>query len=235
MEALNATARKVLEEMHLMEARLTEQIAGRCDGIEQRVEQRCDEIYQHFTHHYDTIHQQVDVTAQRDEERILALELLKTDINIWKPDLTKNVDDLSLEMARVGKFLEREFRPTAYDQPGIFGPYELASVRPAASLYHADGHSAAASNYTIGIVSQGHVALRLISRSRVCSLRTRLASLVSWLSNIIHMSCLGSYNVLQWVVYLNLLSLDSMVLNHNHGSQNVKNTLRCMRLSIVCG
>lgn len=139
MEAPIATTRKVLKEMHLMEARLTEQIAGCCDGIEQRVEQRCDEIYQHFTHRYDTIHQQVDVAALRDEERILALELLKTDINTWKPDLTKNVDDLSLEMARVGKFLEHEFRPTAYDQPGIFGPYELASVRPAASLHHADG------------------------------------------------------------------------------------------------
>lgn len=122
-----------------MEARLTERIAGRCDGIEQRVEQRCDEIYQHFTHRCDTIHQQVDVAALRGEERILALELLKTDIDIWKPDLTKKVDDLSLEMARVGKFLEREFRPTASDQPGNFGPYESASVRPAAGLHHADG------------------------------------------------------------------------------------------------
>jgi hypothetical protein len=230
MEAPNATAHNVLEEMHLMEARLTEQIAGRCDGLEQRVEQQCDEIYQHFTHRCDTIHQQVDVAALHDEERILELELLKTDINIWKPDLTKNVDDLSLEMARVGKFLEREFCPTAYDQPGIFGPCAQLPVSTTPT-----GLSAAASNFTTGIVSLGHVALRLISRSRVRSLRTRLACLVSWLSNIIHFSCLGSYNVLQWVVYLNLLSLDSMVLNHNHGSQNVKNTLRCMRLSILCG
>lgn len=109
METADATARRVLEEMQLMEARLTEKIAGRCEGMQQRVEQRCDELHQHFTHRCDTIHQQVDVAALRGEERLMSLELLKTEVDVWKPEITKKVDDLSLEMARVGKFLEREF------------------------------------------------------------------------------------------------------------------------------
>jgi hypothetical protein len=139
METADATARMVLEEMQLMEARLTEKIAGRCEGMQQRVEQRCDELHQHFTHRCDTIHQQVDVAALRGEERLMSLELLKTEVDVWKPEITKKVEDLSLEMARVGKFLEREFRPHVVDQPGIFGPYQSASARPPGGIHHADG------------------------------------------------------------------------------------------------
>jgi hypothetical protein len=38
MEAANAAIRKVLEEMHLMEARLTEKISGCCDDVERWID-----------------------------------------------------------------------------------------------------------------------------------------------------------------------------------------------------
>jgi hypothetical protein len=117
----------------------SQQIFGHYDSIDQWVEARCEEVYQHFTHSCDSIHQQVDVAALCGEERLIALELMKTNVEVWKPDLAKKVEDLTLEMLKVGKFLEREFRPTNFDQPGIFGPYELAPPRPSARFDHANG------------------------------------------------------------------------------------------------
>jgi hypothetical protein len=49
MDSFDATARKVLDEMRLMEARLTKKIASRCDSVERRVDTRCDELHNHFT------------------------------------------------------------------------------------------------------------------------------------------------------------------------------------------
>jgi hypothetical protein len=54
MDLFDAIACKVLDEMRLMEARLTEKIVGRCDGVERRVDARCDELHSHFTASYYT-------------------------------------------------------------------------------------------------------------------------------------------------------------------------------------
>lgn len=81
----------------------------------------------------------MDVAALRGEERLIALELMKTEADMWRPDLEKRVDDLELEVTRVNKFLERERRQPAFDKPGLFGPHASASVRPPAGFPHADG------------------------------------------------------------------------------------------------
>jgi hypothetical protein len=60
MDSFDATARKVLDEMRLKEARLTEKIVGRCDSIERRVDTRCDELHNHFTARCYTIQQQAE-------------------------------------------------------------------------------------------------------------------------------------------------------------------------------
>jgi hypothetical protein len=60
MDSFDATARKVLDEMRLMEARLIEKIVGRCDGVERRVDTRCDELHNHFTTRCYTIQQQAE-------------------------------------------------------------------------------------------------------------------------------------------------------------------------------
>lgn len=44
MEQSETITNKLLEEMRLMEARLSEQISGRCAGVERRVEEHCEEI-----------------------------------------------------------------------------------------------------------------------------------------------------------------------------------------------
>lgn len=107
MEYPESSTRKMLEELHLMEARLTEKIAARCEGVERRVEERCDSLHNHITTRYDAIQEQVDVAALRGEERLIALEVMRTDIVQWRPDHVKCVDDVTLEVARVNKFLER--------------------------------------------------------------------------------------------------------------------------------
>jgi hypothetical protein len=132
MEYAENSNREVLEELRLMEARLTEKFVGRCDSAERRVEERCDSIQAHFTARCDTIQEQVDVAALRGEERLIALEEMRNDIEHWRPDLVKRIEDVALEVARVNKFLERERRAEPFDKPGIFGSYTAAPPRPPA-------------------------------------------------------------------------------------------------------
>ena len=60
MDSFDAIAHKLLDEMLLMEARLTEKIVGRCDSVERRVDVQCDELHSHFTARYYTTQQQVE-------------------------------------------------------------------------------------------------------------------------------------------------------------------------------
>jgi hypothetical protein len=64
MDYPDFVARKLLDEMHLMEAWLSEVISGRCDIIHRYVDERCDALYLRC----ETIQQQVDVAALRAEE-----------------------------------------------------------------------------------------------------------------------------------------------------------------------
>jgi hypothetical protein len=113
MEYTDASNRQVLEEMRLMEARLSEKFAGRCDNIERRVE----DIHSHFTTRCDKIQEQVDVAALRGDDRLVALEKMRSDIERWRPELVKRVEDVALEVLRVNKFLKRERRADSIDKP----------------------------------------------------------------------------------------------------------------------
>jgi hypothetical protein len=128
MEYTDSSNRQVLEELRLMEARLSEKFAGRCDNIERRVE----DIHSHFTTCCDKIQEQVDVAALRGFDRLVALEEMCSDIERWRPDLVKRVEDVALEILRVNKFLERERRAESIDKPGIFGSGTEAPLRTAA-------------------------------------------------------------------------------------------------------
>jgi hypothetical protein len=76
MEPSSIATHKLLNEMQLMEAQLSEKIDERRDGLEHRLNDRCNELQTHFTKRCDTI-QQVDVAALRDEEGLIALEMMK--------------------------------------------------------------------------------------------------------------------------------------------------------------
>lgn len=64
MDYPDSVARKLLDEMHLMGAWLSEVISGRCDIIHCYVDERCDALCSRC----ETIQQQVDVAALRGEE-----------------------------------------------------------------------------------------------------------------------------------------------------------------------
>jgi hypothetical protein len=120
----------MLEEMRLMEARLTEKFVGHCDAVEKRVKQRCNDLQSHFTGRCNSLQEQVDVAALRGEERINALEEMRSNIDHRRPDLIKRVEDIALEVVRVNKFLERDCRGDSVNKPGILGNFTTAPLRP---------------------------------------------------------------------------------------------------------
>jgi hypothetical protein len=81
MEPSGTATHKLLNEMQLMEARLSKKIDERRDGLEHRLDDRCDELQTHFTKRCDTI-QQVDVAALRDEEGLIVLQMVKTEADL---------------------------------------------------------------------------------------------------------------------------------------------------------
>lgn len=74
----------------------------------------------------------MDVVVLCGEERLMTLEVMKTEVEIWKPDLEKKVNDITLEFTRVTKFFEQEHQSASFDKSGIFGPYESTTMRPPA-------------------------------------------------------------------------------------------------------
>lgn len=81
MEPSGTATHKLLKEMQLMEARLSEKIDERRDGLEHRLDDRYDELQTHFTKQCDTI-QQVDVAVLHNEEGLIALEMMKTEADL---------------------------------------------------------------------------------------------------------------------------------------------------------
>lgn len=77
-----------------------------------------------FTVRRDKIQEQVDVAALCSDEHGIALEGKRTDLEQWRPDLVKRVE----EVACVNKLLERERRAEFVDKPTIFGTYTAAPL-----------------------------------------------------------------------------------------------------------
>jgi hypothetical protein len=69
----------------------------------------------------------------------MALEVMKTEIDIWRPNLEKKVDDLALEVTYVGKFYEREHYIAVFGKLGIFVPCESATRCPPVGFHPAGG------------------------------------------------------------------------------------------------
>lgn len=80
-----------------MEARLTEATVGRCDVLEQRVA----------------------VTEEKTEARLISLEMDQAQIESWRPAVEKRLDNISLELSRANKFMERESFVNDFAKPGI--------------------------------------------------------------------------------------------------------------------
>lgn len=130
---------KLLEQMQQMEDCLTQKIEGRCVGLERRFEERCANFHNHFTARCEELQHAVDNTASHDEERLIALEMARTEVEQLKPDFEKRLTDMTLEITCVNKFLERERRSPAMGEPGICGPYGSTTGRVPAGLQQVDG------------------------------------------------------------------------------------------------
>ena len=111
---------KVLEQLQQMETRLADKIEGHCDGLERRFEDMCSHFHDHFTVCCDELQNSVDVTTSRSKEHLIVLEMMKTEVEQWKPEVEKRMTDMTLEIMRVNKFMESEHHTTA-SGPGIFG------------------------------------------------------------------------------------------------------------------
>jgi hypothetical protein len=94
---MDQAMQRVLEEMARMEARLTEATVGRCDVLEQRVA----------------------ATEEKTEARLISLEMDQAQIESWHPAVEKRLDNISLELSRVNKFMERESFINDFAKPGI--------------------------------------------------------------------------------------------------------------------
>lgn len=161
---------------------------------------------------------------------------MKSDYDLWHPDLEKRVEDIALEVNHVNRFLEHEHQATSFVKPGIFGPHESAAARSSAGHHHADGpfghrfepnhqeRESGCADFT-----------RLTTRSRVRTQATLPVLLDSCLSSFI----LTNHHT-RWVDLVtedcrNLIFHCLMGISHNFGNPSVKNTLRCMRPNTTCG
>lgn len=52
----------------------------------------------------------------------------------WTSSIEKRVTDLSLEVMRATRFMEREHRTPTFQQPGLFGPQKSVPERPPAGF-----------------------------------------------------------------------------------------------------
>jgi hypothetical protein len=93
---MDQAMQRVLEEMARMEARLTEATVGRCDVLEQHVA----------------------ATEEKTEARLISLEMDQAQIESWRPAVEKRLDNISLELSRVNKFMERESFVNDFAKPG---------------------------------------------------------------------------------------------------------------------
>jgi hypothetical protein len=100
-----------------MEERLGDRILGHSQGIECRMAD----------------------SKQRVEERLISLEMARTESKSDCAKIEKQVEGLKLEVHRVGCFLERENLGDAQGRPGIFGTVESAPPPPPPYASDADG------------------------------------------------------------------------------------------------
>lgn len=87
--------------------------------------------------------QRIEENEQKMEARFIALEIDHTQIEGWKLDIEKTLDNLNLEMCRANRFMERETMWNDASSPGNLHPWGSATRREhAATLYtdELDGH-----------------------------------------------------------------------------------------------
>jgi hypothetical protein len=117
-DSVDPTVKFVFEELQKMEVRLGDCIEGCCHGIERRMAD----------------------AEQRVEERLVLLEMARTELETDCTKIEKRMEGLKLEVHRVGCFLEHGSLGDPQGRPGIFGTTE-STPHPSPSTCEADGPS----------------------------------------------------------------------------------------------
>jgi hypothetical protein len=115
---MEAAMQKVLDEMSPMEGRLTGTMVGRCGVLEQRIKEN----------------------EQKMEARFIALEMDHAQLEGWKPDIEKRLDNPNLEIHRANLFMERETMLNDTSSPCILHPWGSATRREHAATSYTGGH-----------------------------------------------------------------------------------------------
>jgi hypothetical protein len=159
-----------------MELRLTDAIEGRCGLLERNVDDRCIVLCQHLEQRYDDLAQHVDEAEQHANARFIAVEMSQAEFEQWTPSIEKRVTDLSLEVMRATRFMEREHRRSHTPPSSNPVSSDRTSWCPSAHLPDSapTGFLATVVHHISGIVSLG-LAPTPTTRSRVRSLHTLFA------------------------------------------------------------
>lgn len=100
-----------------METRLTNVMAGRCGELERRIHD----------------------SEQKVEAWFISLEMDQAQIEDWRPDVEKQIDNIMLELARATKFLERGAFAVDSSKTGFIHSSGSASRRASVGLNFVDG------------------------------------------------------------------------------------------------
>ena len=149
-----------------MEALLTDRITGQCDGGGEApggaVRRALPLLLESLRHHQSTggcrraSRRGTHHRSGNDEDGYGHLEAR---------DREKD-GRITMEMAKVGKFLERDHCSSAFDKPDIFGPYEVGARVPTCRVPPRRQSVWPPHRHTSPRVSQGPKAPRLTSRKR---------------------------------------------------------------------
>jgi predicted DNA-binding protein len=112
-EPTDPVLRRVLEEIH----NLGDKIDGRCGGLEQRVTE----------------------AKQCFKERLITLEMARTESKVTRVELEKRLDGLRLEVGQTNRLLERENLENIRDMADIFLSVDSRAVPPPLQGTYSDG------------------------------------------------------------------------------------------------
>jgi hypothetical protein len=115
--AMDAAMQRVLDQLSHMETRLTDAMAGHCGELERRIHN----------------------SEQKAEAWFISLKMDQAQIEDWPPEVEKRIENITLELARATKFLERGAFAVDSSKMGIIHSLGSASRRPSIELNFADG------------------------------------------------------------------------------------------------
>lgn len=87
----------------------------------------------------DDLERRIDESEQKADARFISLEMDQAQFEGWRPDVEKRLDNLSLELNRANKFMERDTFASDFAKPGIIPSSGSVFRRPYVGISGVDG------------------------------------------------------------------------------------------------